>query len=35
MSADDVRGRYPAISSYALLSDTHTAALVGPDGAIE
>jgi alpha,alpha-trehalase len=29
------RERYPAISSYAFLSDTHTAALLGPDGAVE
>ncbi|HSJ72969.1 MAG TPA: glycoside hydrolase family 15 protein [Miltoncostaeaceae bacterium] len=26
---------YPPISAYALLSDTHTAALSGPDGAVE
>ncbi len=35
MSAGDGHGRYPAISSYAFLSDTHTAALVGPDSAVE
>jgi GH15 family glucan-1,4-alpha-glucosidase len=28
-------GTHPDIDQYALLSDTHTAALVGPDGAVE
>jgi hypothetical protein len=28
-------GSYPPISSFAFLSDTHTAALVGPDAAVE
>ncbi|AHY47656.1 Glucoamylase and related glycosyl hydrolase [Rubrobacter radiotolerans] len=31
----DAVGNYPPISSYAFLSDTHTAALLGPDGAVE
>lgn len=35
MSPEDARGRYPAISSYAFLSDTHTAALLAPDGTVE
>lgn len=35
MSPQNVQDRYPAISSYAFLSDTHTAALLGPDGAVE
>ncbi|MBB0232839.1 trehalase-like domain-containing protein, partial [Streptomyces calidiresistens] len=29
------RAGYPPIGSYAFLSDCHTAALVGPDGAVE
>lgn len=28
-------GRFPAIDAYAFLSDSHTAALVAPDGAVE
>ncbi|TCJ16832.1 glycoside hydrolase family 15 protein [Rubrobacter taiwanensis] len=35
MSAGEPRRRYPPISSYGFLSDTHTAALVGPDAAVE
>lgn len=31
MSAQD----FPPIAEYAFLSDSHTAALVGPDGAVE
>ena len=31
----DAAESYPPISSYAFLSDTHTAALLGPDGAVE
>lgn len=30
-----IQERYPEIHSYAFLSDTHTAALVGPDGTVE
>ncbi|MQS08504.1 glycoside hydrolase family 15 protein [Streptomyces alkaliphilus] len=31
----EARAGYPPIGSYAFLSDCHTAALVGPDGAVE
>jgi GH15 family glucan-1,4-alpha-glucosidase len=35
LSTEKAGGRYPPISSYAFLSDTHTAALLGPDGTVE
>ncbi|OQS17135.1 hypothetical protein B0T36_00470 [Nocardia donostiensis] len=35
MNASDTGGGYPPISSFAFLSDMHTAALIGPDGSVE